>query len=239
MVTIVSRLADLLSDVMMSSAGVTRVEALSTEVIKVELKCEAFRNVNWTPGAKLQFRPTRGAFQYRTYTPILWDSEEGRTAMIGYVHGHGPAADWFRHVSVGDVCEVTGPRGSIDLSEINGEAVFVGDESSLGLASALQTRGAQAHYLFEATTPLALAPVLGGLGLPPQRCTVVTKESDRKTLLQAASDAAQSCTGAFDLIVSGDAATVHNVRRAARDWPVKPRKVRGKAYWAPGRTGLE
>jgi ferric-chelate reductase (NADPH) len=43
----------------------------------------------------------------------------------------------------------------------------------------------------------------------------------------------------FDLVVTGDAGTVHNLRRDSRGWPYGPRRVIGKAYWAPGRTGLD
>ncbi|MCM4078095.1 hypothetical protein [Paractinoplanes hotanensis] len=41
------------------------------------------------------------------------------------------------------------------------------------------------------------------------------------------------------LVVTGDAATVHAVRRDSRGWERKPRVVKGKAYWAEGRTGLD
>jgi NADPH-dependent ferric siderophore reductase len=52
-------------------------------------------------------------------------------------------------------------------------------------------------------------------------------------------DAAQASTRPFDLVVSGDAATVHAVRRNARQWPRRPTDTKAKAYWAKGRTGLD
>jgi hypothetical protein len=58
-------------------------------------------------------------------------------------------------------------------------------------------------------------------------------------VLRAAQDAAAAAPGAFDLVLSGDAATVHAVRRAARHWPSRPATTRARAYWAEGRTGLD
>ncbi len=239
MVALTARVADLVSDVLLTSAGVTHVDTLASNIVRVELKSDAFRGAVWVPGSKLQFRPARGAFQMRTYTPTRWDAENGLTEIIGYTHGEGPASGWFRKVSVGDVCEVFGPRHSIDLRDLAGEAVFVGDESSLGLACALRTMHTDAHIILESINPSALIAVLDELGFRRQHCVVVPTEESREALLQAAADAAHSCRAAFDLVVSGDAASVHAIRRGARQWVTKPRKVKGKAYWAQGRTGLE
>lgn len=239
MPTITSRLADFVSDVLLHSAGVTQVDVIAPQFVRVELKCDAFCGVDWTAGSKVQFRPARGTLQMRSYTPMRWDAEQGRTELVAFVHGAGPAADWFREVSVGDVCEVFGPRHSIDLDDIAGESVFVGDESSLGLACALRSTGSKAQYVFEASDPEALEAALAVLGFTAEDYVVTPKDFDRKALLKNAFDAAQDCAGAFDLVISGDAATVLSVRRNSRDWPQKAHRVIGKAYWARGRAGLE
>jgi ferric-chelate reductase (NADPH) len=141
-------------------------------------------------------------------------------------------------VNTGQMCEVFGPRRSIVLSDLPGPVVFIGDESSVGLACALRTATPTARHIFEATDPDALSAVLTTLGFT-EHCTVVPKTAERKSLLRQAHDAAQACTSPFDLIASGEAATVHAVRRAARRWPQPPRQVRAKAYWAAGRAGLD
>jgi ferric-chelate reductase (NADPH) len=40
-------------------------------------------------------------------------------------------------------------------------------------------------------------------------------------------------------VVTGNAATVHAIRRDSRDWPRRPGEIKGKAYWAEGRAGLD
>jgi ferric-chelate reductase (NADPH) len=126
---------------------------------------------------------------------------------------------------------VFGPRRSIDLRDAAGPVVFVGDESSVALACALRTLTADVTHVFEARDPAGLTEVLAESDIDAQ---VVGKTADRTELLRRARAA-----GPGSLVVTGDAATVHAVRRDSRTWPHPPGDVKGKAYWAEGRTGLD
>jgi len=219
---------------MLDTARVTGLSCLSPEFLRVELSAEAFRTATWVPGAKLQLRPRRGSMSLRAYTPIGWDTGQGMTELIAYTHEDGPAAQWFERVTIGETCEVFGPRRSIDLRDPAGPVVFVGDESSVALACALRTVTGDVSHVFEARDPVGLADVLAGLGLT-ERVAVVAKTPDRVELLRQARDAAARAP--LTLVVTGDAATVHAVRRDSRRWARTPGQVKGKAYWAQGRTG--
>ncbi|TKK86216.1 siderophore-interacting protein [Herbidospora galbida] len=230
MVRITERLADLASGAFLTQAVVTAKTALSEHFVRVELRSDRFRTASWTPGCKVQLRTDRG-MTMRTYTPFGWDPAEGTVSLVAYEHGTGPAARWFDRVTPGDPCDLLGPRRSIDLSGAAPRLVFVGDETSVGLAAVLrQTRPDGVTYVLESTRPAEYTEVLAALGVT---ATVVPKTADRRGLLDAAG------TGAYDLVVTGDAATVGPIRRAARDWTPAPGKVFGKAYWAEGRTGLD
>jgi NADPH-dependent ferric siderophore reductase len=236
MTGLAERLADLASGALLDNAHVTGCSRLSSEFVRLELSAEAFRKATWVPGAKLQFRPRRGSMSLRTYTPISWDVAQGVTDLIAYTHGNGPAAHWFEQVTVGQTCEVFGPRRSIDLRDATGPVLFIGDESSVALACALRTVANDASHVFEARDPAGLTDVLAQLSIT-ERVAVVAKSTDRADLLrQARRDAMQA---PYTLIVTGDAATVHALRRDSRGWERKPRQVKGKAYWAEGRTGLD
>ncbi len=241
MATITARLADLVGDLVLTSAKVAAVEQIAPGFVRVQLDSPSFRGVEWLPGAKLQLRLQRGALSMRTYTPVTWDAERGVTDVVALTHDHGPGGRWFGRVAVGDSCEVFGPRRSLDLDDLPAGAVFVGDETSAGLAHAMHAIHPAARYVFEADDVAVLTTVLATLGLPGDRCAIVDKDPGRVALLAHAAEAAEAAPvdEPFDVIVSGDAATVHAVRRAARSWPRRPRKVRGKAYWAAGRSGLD
>jgi ferric-chelate reductase (NADPH) len=116
--------------------------------------------------------------------------------------------------------------------------VFIGDESSVGLACALRTVNARVGYVFEATDPAALRKALSDLQFA-DGCQVVARTPDRSELLEHARRSAEGTADVFDLVVTGDAGTVHSLRRDSRGWPHGPCRVVGKAYWAPGRTGLD
>jgi NADPH-dependent ferric siderophore reductase len=236
MTGLAERLVDFASGAMLDTARVTGLSRLSPEFMRVDLSAEKFRTATWVPGAKLQFRPRRGSMSLRTYTPVSWDTNRGVTELIAFTHGDGPGAQWLRRVTIGDTCEVFGPRRSLDLRDPASPIVFIGDESSVALACALQTVTSDVSHVFEARDPATLTGVLAGLGIT-ERVAVVAKTPDRIELLRRASEGAAgaSCT----LVVTGDAATVHAVRRDSRGWPRKPGQVKGKAYWAEGRTGLD
>ncbi|MFG2049355.1 siderophore-interacting protein [Micromonospora sp. NPDC048935] len=230
------RLADLASGVMLDDAHVTGLSRLSPEFIRMTLSAEAFRKATWVPGAKLQLRPRRGSMSLRTYTPTSWDAVRGVTELVAYTHGDGPAGQWFERVAEGQSCGVFGPRRSIDLRGATGPVLFVGDETSVALALALRTVPAETSHVFEARDPRALTDVLAQLGIT-ERVAVVPKDARRVELLQHCRAAAVQAP--YTLVVTGDAATVHAVRRDSRGWERKPRQVMGKAYWAEGRTGLD
>ena len=236
MTGLAARLADLASDAMLDTAQVTGYSRLSPEFARLELSAEAFRTATWVPGAKLQIRPRRGSMSLRTYTPTKWDAGRGVTELIAYTHGTGPAARWFEQVTDGQACAVFGPRRSIDLRGATGPVLFIGDESSVALACALRTLAVDLRFVFEARDPAGLTDVLGRLGII-DRVAVVAKSGDRAELLGQARHDARPVP--YSLIVTGDAATVHAVRRDSRGWDRKPRQVTGKAYWAEGRTGLD
>jgi len=230
------RLADLAGGAMMDEARVLGCGRLSREFVRVELSAEAFRKATWVPGAKLQIRPRRGSMSLRTYTPVSWDAARGVTELIAYTHGTGPAAHWFDSATEGRTCQVFGPRRSIDLGGVTGPVLFIGDESSVALACALCTVASDVSYVFEARDPGGLTDVLAQVGIGG-RIAVTAKSADRTDLLAQARQGAVRTP--FTLVVTGDAATVHAVRRDSRGWERKPLVVKGKAYWAEGRTGLD
>jgi NADPH-dependent ferric siderophore reductase len=236
MSALTERLADLVGDVLLGTAQVTGVRNLPGGLVLVELTAEAFRKATWTPGWKLRIRARRGTMALRTYTPINADIERGTVELIGFVHAGGPGAAWFQQATVDDICEVFGPHRSMDLASVAGRALFVGDETSVGLACALHRLPGEAVYLFESQDPTGLTEVLAELGIDAP-ATVLPKDADRTDLVRQA--AATAARAPYTLVVTGDAAMVHAFRRASRGWTPRPERVTGKAYWAAGRTGLD
>ncbi|MFI9382258.1 siderophore-interacting protein [Kutzneria sp. NPDC052558] len=227
------RLVDLAGNAFLRTAEVTVAQPCAPGFVRVELRAEALRGAEWAPGMKTQIRTQRGTLKLRAYTPIRWDGDT--TELIACTHADGPAAEWFRTVAAGDMCDVFGPRKSIDLRGID-RAVFVGDESSIALAIALSGVTSRVDHVIEAADPDAATAVLAAHGLD-RSSRVVAKPADPRALL----DHVRGVTPdePFVLVVTGNAKTVHEVRRDTRNWSLRPVEIKGKAYWAEGRTGLD
>ena len=238
MAPIPARLSDLAADVLFTSAYVDDVIELTARFIKVSLRADAFTRSKWTPGDKLQLRPRRGSLAMRTYTPINWDHDNGATDVIAYRHGDGPAVRWFNSAAVGTDAEIYGPSRSLDLSDTVADTIFVGDETSIGLAYALSDLNQTARYVYEATDSTALSDVLTALDIA-DNADIVTKSDDRNEVLQSIVELAENATSSsLDVVISGDAATVNVVRRGLRRRPDLTTRIKARAYWARGRTGL-
>lgn len=221
-------------------AAVSKVELLASNVHSISLVGDDLKAAAWAPGHKIQIDVGGGIM--RTYTPVCWN-DRGETRIIAFSHGEGPGAAWASSVRAGTECQFFGPRPSMDLERLNAERLFFfGDETSLGLAQALSgTMEApkEATFLFEISTNPDTRSLLLQLGLP--QAVIVDRmpaDSHYQVLeAQIGKIVAEIQPGAY--VLSGKAASVHRVGRILKKLGVAPARIRAKAYWATGKTGLD
>lgn len=164
----------------------------------------------------------------------------GRSLMrlLGFAHASGPDSAWVRGLARGDACDVFGPRASLDVGEA-GQPVVIGDETSIGLVHALarQARGTPLTCLLEATAAAPVREVLARLHLG---ATEVFGRADGDAQLHdiARRLPALAANGA-SFVLTGKASSIQHLRRALKDAGVPGSRILAKAYWAPGRTGLD
>jgi NADPH-dependent ferric siderophore reductase len=120
------RQAGLLSRALMRTflkqARVVATESFARNFRLITLESPAFSDSDWTPGQKLQIA-MGSAFVSRTYTPVDWDADTDQTRILGYAHGNGPGSEWLRKSRPGDVCDVLGPRKSLEASSTGGSTI--------------------------------------------------------------------------------------------------------------------
>ncbi len=104
-----------LSQWFMKSVLVGHCEPLGERFRLITLESPQFRGLEWRAGQKIQIA-MGSTFTTRTYTPIEWDADAGRTRILGAAHDVGPGSAWVRDVRPGETCEVFGPRGSLRCS---------------------------------------------------------------------------------------------------------------------------
>lgn len=223
----------LLGRLVFRDATVTRAEEIGRHFRRLVLSGPALRGVTWTPGDKLQvFLPEVGT---RTYTPLRWDPSTGETELLAYLHGDGPGTQWARTVSAGAAIQVFGPRSSLAVGGASPAVVF-GDETSVALARA---NGVPGRTVLEVTDPGETQSALEALRF--SGATLVARqanEAHREALAGAVVQALQAHPGA-PLVLSGRAAAIQGVRQGLKARGVSLGTVKAKAYWAPGKVGLD
>lgn len=230
------RFSKALLGLFMKRATVAAVEDVADRFRLVTLEGAALRGVTWTPGQKIQVA-MGSAFANRTYTPIRWDAAAGSTRILGYAHGEGPGSAWLRALRVGDECDVFGPRTSLDSSRTTAPLAVFGDETSIGLACALTSIDPLVRCCFEVGDAGSSGQVLARLGLAG--ATLVTRRDDDAHLgeMEAALGTAMASGASF--VLTGKAGTIQRLRQTLLWEGVTPARILTKAYWAPGKQGLD
>jgi ferric-chelate reductase (NADPH) len=210
----------------------------------ITIEGEALKNIQWRPGQKIQLR--LGGFKARTYTPLLWDRTEGVMQILTYLHyqmvATTPGTIWAGSVRVGDRCSLSAPRESLDLPALQRPAIFFGDETSIGLARALKATAGGfdgISFVLEASSPVESRKVLDTLNMP--NISLVTRSRDDAHLSQVEALMSQSLEidASQQFILTGKARSIQRLTQFLRSHQVPPSQISSRAYWAPGKTGLD
>ncbi len=223
---------------LMRRATVAECELIAPRFHLLTLEGPELRDVAWKPGQKLQIAMA-ARFASRTYTPIDWDASAGRTRILCYAHADGPGSAWARDSRPGDTCDILGPRSSIDLRPSAQPIAVFGDETSIGLAYALavQRPGQSVGCYFEFDDEQAGGSALQYLKLA--NATLFERRSDDAHVeLMAATLPSLAAAGA-SFVLTGKAGTIQRLRQRLKQLGVPTARITTKAYWAPGKTGLD
>lgn len=211
-------------------------EPLARDMVLLTLEGAALIGASWKPGQKLQIA-MGSAFDTRTYTPIDWDARHGRTRILGFAHGSGPGSDWLRDAKVGDTCDVLGPRRSISDHGLQGPIAVFGDETSLGLACALARDTRTLSFHFEVGDVAAIEQVVARLGL--RDATLVSRMPEDGHLEAVAAVLRPAAAAGWSFMLTGRALLIQRLRVELKQLEVPAERFVTKAYWAPGKAGLD
>lgn len=221
-------------------ARVITIEDLGEKFRMVTLGGDTLKGVEWTPGDKIQLQ--FGGWVQRTYTPLDWNPMQGRTRILIYMHGDGPGSQWARCLRTGDACQLFGPRQSIDLNKLQSSAFVFGDESSLGLVAALDsvTPGPiRVQTSLEISVSNGTLAVIKALFLNKAHITVRTENDAHLSEVEARALGLLQANLATSFVLTGKATSVQRIRQFLRQHRGAASQFQNKAYWAPGKKGLD
>jgi NADPH-dependent ferric siderophore reductase len=233
------RLSQALTRLLMRRASVVAVEPLADRFRLITLKGPALAGVSWAPGQKIQIA-MGSAFVARTYTPMEWDASEGLTRFLGYAHGDGPGSAWVRAIEAGDECDIFGPRGSLEVESLTGPLAVFGDETSMGLAhaiAAVQDRARPFTCAFEVGEIESAGLVVARLGLPD--AALFARTGDQAHLEAMVDTLAPLVATGASFVLTGRAGAIQRLRQGLKLHGVPPGRIATKAYWTPGKVGLD
>ncbi|MDP5280854.1 siderophore-interacting protein [Sphingomonas sp. DG1-23] len=232
------RLSQALIRLLTKRATVVTAEPLADRFRLITLEGPALEAVSWTPGQKIQIA-MGSAFVARTYTPIEWNPSTGRACILGYAHGGGPGSAWVREVEPGDICDIFGPRPSLDACRLPGPLAIFGDETSIGLAYALVHRDLSRNVTchLEVGDAESDGQVLRQLGLDSAELFARRGDDAHLEEMEAALLALAGAGASF--VLTGKASTIQRLRQSLKRQMVASARIVSKAYWAPGKAGLD
>jgi NADPH-dependent ferric siderophore reductase len=224
--------------VLMRQATVSTCENLGDRFRLITFEGPQLRGAEWIAGQKLQIA-IGASFATRTYTPVEWDAVAGRTRILGYVHGDTPGSLWIRHAAVGDRRDLLGPRSSLDASRVSSPLVVFGDETSLGLAYALQSNapGRRTSCRLEAGNVADVEPVLQRLEFSDAK--LFGREESDSHLEQMEAELPSLADKGATFVLTGRAPAIQRFRQALHRLEIPSSRVMTKAYWSPGKCGLD
>jgi len=232
------RLSKAFTRMFMKHATVAGCETIAEGFRLITLEGPGLAACAWTPGHKIQIA-MGSAFVARTYTPIEWDAVAGRTRILGYAHGAGgPGSAWVRGLETGAECDLFGPRGSLNVTGVDGPLAVVGDETSIGFAHALarQDRARAVTCRFEVGDIEAGRRVASHLELGAM---LFGRTEDDAHLAEIEATLPPLIAAGATFVLTGRAGTIQRLRQSLKRRQVPAARIYAKAYWAPGKSGLD
>jgi ferric-chelate reductase (NADPH) len=219
---------------------VTDVERVGDSFYLASMQGEGMLGVTWVPGQTIQFLV--GSLTKRAYTPMNVNSETGSGNFLFYCHGQGPASAWAASLQKGDLCKLMRPKNSIDFTKDDGPVLFFGDETSFAAAQTLQQcrqDKTSAHLIFEVASSGDARAVVSRLRL--EQVTLLQKTSGDSHLGQAVQELNRlaSTLDAPAWFFTGRAPSIQVVRKGLKADGVSLRRGAVKAYWSPGKKGID
>jgi ferric-chelate reductase (NADPH) len=219
---------------------ITSVEGVGERFRMLSMKGEGFKGVKWVPGQAIQI--FLGNLTKRAYTPMDLDAVAGSACFLIYLHGNGPGSEWAECVKAGDMCQVMRPKDSINFQSITEPALFFGDETSLAAAQALhccEGQLARSQFVLEVNSPAEVGVVLDKLGIINR--SLIQKGEDGGHLARVVSKLAEQAgvMHSPQWVFTGQARSIQTIRKGLNQAGIALSKSKVRAYWSPGKTGMD
>lgn len=225
-------LADVFTPAFARRAVVAAIDDLSSSFLVARFAGEDLVGARYVAGQEVELRVSERSFRH--YTPVAFDTKCGTMDIAFFLHGDGPGCRWARGLEPGAAVRVFGPGGSFGLQRA-ARHVFLGDETALGLFSALAAEVPDAWVAaIEGSNEAHGWPA--AFRLPGSFVPRAAERGD--ALLAWLENAALRPDERTCFYLAGHAASIVRLRTQLRQLGWHRSRIRTKAYWADGKRGL-
>ncbi len=240
MPTLSRMLSRTVEKLMFDPVTITGIEDVGENFRLLSMQGIGLHDVEWIPGQTVQI--LIGNLTKRAYTPMSLDADAGSASFLFYLHGKGPGSEWAASAQTGNICQVMRPKNSIDFTSINEPTLFFGDETSLAAAQALhecRRQNGASRYVFEASAPAEAEVILRRLGVT--QASLVQKRNDHSHLPEVISTLVRQAAYIHSpqWIFTGQARSIQGIQKGLKEAGISLLGSKVKAYWSPGKTGLD
>jgi ferric-chelate reductase (NADPH) len=224
----------------MAQAKVEAIDEVSSKFRLITLSSEKFKAATMQPAAKV--RLNAGNWEMRAYTPLSIDAVAGRVQILAYLHGDGRGSVWARSAMPGDFTHIMGLQESLALMELSQSAVLFGDETSFAAAKTLQSHlgpDIATRFVFEVSSEVEAQAVIDRLDLRDAHLCIRDAHDAHIPLADKAIRRALADIATSHLVLTGNGRSIQAMRASLRNSYAGSIDYHVKAYWAPGKTGLE
>ncbi|TCK85087.1 siderophore-interacting protein [Albibacterium bauzanense] len=217
------------------------MEVVETNYISPKIKRIRFQGnlsgMSFQPGYAVLIRVNETEF--RNYTVVFNDVENGILEIIFYIHGQAPGSLFIDNLNVGDEIRISAPRGKKQYEPTIKQHLIFGDETSLGLACSflpyLKKNQHQFQFYFELDESNFNVPQLLGL----ENYSVFSKNDIfiNRQLINDLPIFNSPDWNTSHFVLTGNATSVQNFRHVLKSNSVKGR-IFTKGYWLKGKAGL-
>ncbi|MFT5679759.1 MAG: NADPH-dependent ferric siderophore reductase [Myxococcota bacterium] len=223
-----AELKSMIQKMLSSTATVTEVEDLSPRIRRIRLGGPRVAGIRWQPGDKIKLA---AGPKLRSYTPARVDAAAGWMDVVFFLHGNGATSDWASAATAGDSVGFIGPARSMAVPHDAPDwAIFLGDETTIGLAAACLDAlpdGAAVLGAIELAADDAGALPAFGLPLSP----AIRGTTHGEALLAWLSQTPLP-TGQGIAWLSGEASSVLALRSALMERGMDRTALKIKPYWS-------
>lgn len=214
---------------------VTETAYLAPALKRVRYQGDALKATTWKAAQEIEFRVTDT--EYRHYTPMCWDIEQGFTDVLFYLHDQGPGSRWAEQLVVGDEVLLIGPGGKFILPPGLSEVIMMGDETTLSAFKGMQDLGSGSSLkcLIECAPENTDWPER--IGLHAEVLATIPGHTG-KVQEEWLSGQLKSHSQATSYFLSGNANTIKRLRHLLHKSGVPSAQIKVKPYWMEGKAGL-